>query len=55
MRLIGLIFLALLHAGIASAERVALVIGNGNYVHTDPLQNAVNDASDMATACVSLA
>lgn len=50
MRIIGLILLVLLQTGTACAERVALVMGNGNYVHTDPLQNAVNDATDMATA-----
>lgn len=50
MRLIGLVFLFVLHVGVASADRVALVMGNGNYVHTDPLQNAVNDATDIATA-----
>lgn len=54
MRFMGLIFLALFQASIASAERVALVIGNGNYVHTEQLQNAVNDATDMATALRSI-
>ena len=35
--------------GISRAEdRVALVIGNGDYRHTSPLRNPVNDANDMA-------
>ncbi|MEM8776889.1 MAG: caspase family protein [Pseudomonadota bacterium] len=50
MRLIWLLFCLLFSVSSAYAERVALVMGNGNYVHTDPLQNAVNDATDMATA-----
>ena len=35
--------------GISRAQdRVALVIGNGDYRHTSPLRNPVNDARDMA-------
>ncbi len=32
----------------ARADRIALVIGNGGYLHAKPLPNAVNDATDMA-------
>ena len=31
-------------------NRVALVIGNGNYVHIGRLSNPENDATDMAAA-----
>ena len=34
----------------AAADRVALVVGNGAYVHAPPLANPVNDAADMAEA-----
>ena len=50
MRLACLALIVAFSASTAFAERVALVMGNGNYVHTDPLQNAVNDATDVATA-----
>ena len=33
----------------AVAERVALVIGNSDYMHTQPLTNPGNDAADMAS------
>ena len=33
-----------------AAERVALVIGNGDYEHSAKLRNPANDATDMATA-----
>ena len=50
MRVACLALIVAFFASAAVAERVALVMGNGNYVHTDPLQNAVNDATDIATA-----
>ena len=34
----------------AAAERVALVIGNGDYAHVGPLPNPVNDAADVSAA-----
>ena len=48
MRLIVLSLCLLMIAPMAMAGRVALVLGNGDYTHADPLKNAVNDASDMA-------
>ncbi|MCR9139831.1 MAG: caspase family protein [Alphaproteobacteria bacterium] len=54
MRLVCLVLIFAFSAGAAAAERVALVMGNGNYIHTDPLQNAVNDATDIATALRSI-
>ena len=47
--------LALLLSAQAAAQaagRVALVIGNSAYVHTDPLRNPGNDADAMAAALV---
>lgn len=44
-------------AGCAAARadhRVALVIGNSNYVNTPPLANPVNDAGDIAESLTSL-
>lgn len=35
-------------------KRLALVIGNGNYVHGSALPNALNDADDMAAALTGL-
>lgn len=49
VRAAALCLFTLLSASAALAERVALVIGNGDYQYADPLQNAVNDASDMAS------
>ena len=47
--------LVLALATAAGAEtRVALVIGNGAYANLDPLQNPVNDASDIADSLESL-
>jgi Caspase domain len=34
----------------AASERVALIIGNGAYRHTNPLPNPPNDAADVAAA-----
>ncbi|MEP1209763.1 MAG: caspase family protein [Rhizobiaceae bacterium] len=38
----------------ALAKRVALVIGNSDYVHAPPLRNPGNDAEDMAAKLVQL-
>ncbi|MEM7074647.1 MAG: caspase family protein [Pseudomonadota bacterium] len=44
-----LFFVLLVIAGsTAAADKVALVLGNGNYTHAEPLRNAANDATDMA-------
>lgn len=48
MRLLVAITLFLATATGAWADRVALVMGNGNYLHAKPLKNAVNDATDVA-------
>jgi hypothetical protein len=37
-------------AALAADKRVALVIGNSNYLHTPKLDNPANDAADMAAA-----
>ena len=34
---------------VSASDKLALVIGNGNYEHS-PLNNALNDAKDMADA-----
>ena len=34
----------------AAEKRVALIIGNSDYVHATPLPNPMNDATDMAAA-----
>ena len=39
---------------VASAKRVALVIGNGSYKYTAPLKNPVNDADDVSKALDSM-
>lgn len=48
MRLLIALALLLATASGALADRVALVMGNGNYRHAKPLKNAVNDATDVA-------
>ena len=48
-----LLFLALAVASSAE-QRVALVIGNGNYSHTPVLRNPANDATDIAAALRNL-
>lgn len=48
MRLLIALTLFLATATGALADRVALVMGNGNYLHAKPLKNAVNDATDIA-------
>lgn len=45
--LIGFV-VALASSPIAAAERVALVVGNSQYVHTSPLRNPRNDAEDVS-------
>ena len=47
---IALIGLCTSAAWAQTETRVALVIGNGAYLHTDPLRNPVNDARAMAKA-----
>ena len=47
-RLVIPMILGLFIAFPALADRVALVLGNGNYEHSTPLRNAANDANDMA-------
>ena len=47
--------LVLAFAGpVRPAERVALVVGNAAYKHTDPLANPKNDAGDMAAVLADL-
>jgi hypothetical protein len=41
-------------ATTSAVRRVALVIGNSDYLHTTRLKNAVNDAQDVARALVGL-
>lgn len=53
MRVILALFLFFV-AAPAWAERFALVLGNGAYVHETPLGNAANDARDMAAKLHSL-
>jgi hypothetical protein len=51
MRFIIVFVVALFCAGpTAAAERVALVIGNGDYAHTSKLRNPRNDAEGVAAA-----
>jgi len=50
---IAVIFL-LLAANVFAQDKFALVIGNGNYTSFGSLQNALNDANDMAAALQSL-
>jgi uncharacterized caspase-like protein len=45
-----LLVILLLLPSFAWASKVALVIGNGNYLYSGPLPNAPNDATDMASA-----
>lgn len=47
---VGLVLLASQAASGLTAERVALVIGNSGYQHTQSLANPRNDAQDMAQA-----
>jgi formylglycine-generating enzyme required for sulfatase activity len=50
-RLLPVLLLLLAAAHAASAgKRVALVIGNGKYIHAGTLANPANDASDIAAA-----
>lgn len=47
---LALSMLFALSAPASSQERVALVIGNGNYAHTGALPNPANDAHEVAAA-----
>ncbi len=49
-RLLFLALLLLLAAPARAADRVALVIGNGNYANANKLKNPPNDAEDLAAA-----
>ncbi len=49
-----LICILLLFPSLAWANRVALVIGNGNYLYSNPLPNAPNDAADMASVLAGM-
>jgi hypothetical protein len=49
MRLLAALLLFVLWGPAVYAERMALVIGNGDYSNANPLPNATNDARDMAT------
>ena len=53
-KLLILLFLIFSVTVCFSQQKFALVIGNGNYVHTTKLNNPVNDANDMAVALRSL-
>ena len=44
------LLLFILISSVQAEARHALVIGNGNYEHTTPLRNPVNDAADVARA-----
>jgi hypothetical protein len=49
-RLLFLVLLLSLAAPARAADRVALVIGNGNYANANKLKNPPNDAEDLVTA-----
>ena len=49
LRLLALCMALCLCAGAAHAKRIALVMGNDNYLHVSKLQKAGNDAVAMAT------
>jgi hypothetical protein len=49
-RLLFLALLLSLTAPVRAADRVALVIGNGNYANANKLKNPPNDAEDLAAA-----
>ncbi|MGH6944311.1 MAG: caspase family protein, partial [Geminicoccaceae bacterium] len=49
-----LLCLALASAAHAEGRRIALVIGNGNYLHAPKLDNPVNDANGVAAALEGL-
>ena len=48
IRLLAALTALFLSAVTLHAERLALVMGNGAYIHSKPLPNATNDARDMA-------
>lgn len=49
LRLLAIGIALCLSAGLAHAKRIALVMGNDNYLHVSKLQKAGNDAVAMAT------
>ena len=49
-----LFFLLLFDHSSGAINRIALVIGNGNYQYANPLDNPVNDADDMAASLTRL-
>ena len=51
---VSLLLLLLLAAPSIAERRVALVVGNGKYVHTPVLANPANDATDVAAALEGL-
>ncbi|MEL6792600.1 MAG: caspase family protein, partial [Pseudomonadota bacterium] len=52
--LLAMIALALSAGSAWAAKRVALVIGNGDYVHQSPLANPVNDTKAMIETLESI-
>ena len=55
MRIIlTLFFLCFLGFYKAQEKRIALVIGNAEYVHASPLKNPVNDAELIKSTLISL-
>jgi uncharacterized caspase-like protein len=57
MRCLALILIAIavvFAVPVHAAKKVALVIGNGAYVHANPLPNPTNDAQDMSRALQAL-
>lgn len=48
-----MLLVAISHAALA-AERLALVVGNARYTNVTPLDNTVNDATDVAVALEAL-
>ncbi|WP_052378751.1 caspase family protein [Polycyclovorans algicola] len=49
-RVLSVLVMAFATLGAQASQRVALVIGNGAYQHTQRLTNPVNDASDISAA-----
>lgn len=50
MRLLAALILCLTALPALAQQRVALVLGNGSYLHANALPNAANDARDVAAA-----
>jgi hypothetical protein len=54
---LGIATVLIAFVGCAQARadhRIALIIGNSNYLNTPPLANPINDATDIAEALKSL-